>query len=123
VLADDAAAEADGNGVGAAPRLQLREDVADVRFHRFLGQEQALADLAIHEAVRDQLKNLDLAHRRLLLQLPQWALERNDLGGRAVAAPGRNRLEPAGMVGIAVENLFALSSVHDRCIGAAGTPL
>jgi hypothetical protein len=122
-LADDAAAEADGNGVGAAPRLELREDVADVRLHRFLGQKQALADLAVHEAVRNQLQNLDLPHRRLLFQLAERALERDDLGRGAAAAPRRNRLETAGMAGVAVENLFALSCVHDRCIGAAPNPL
>ena len=52
-LADDAAAEADGDGVGARPGLQLRQQMADVRLHRLLGQKQPLPDLAVHETVRD----------------------------------------------------------------------
>src|SRR5436305_13020367 len=109
--------------MGAGARLQLREEVADVTLDRLLGEEETLADLAVHEAVRDQLKDLDLPHRRLLLELAERALERNDLGGRAAAAPGRNRLETAGMAGVAVEKLFAPCCVHGRCIGAASNPL
>ena len=45
------------------------------------------ADLAVHEAVRDQLEHLDLAHRRLLLELPERALERDDLARRVPLRP------------------------------------
>ena len=38
---------------------------------------------------RDQLEHLDLAHRRLLLELPKRALERDDLGAVAGTAPRR----------------------------------
>jgi len=69
-LADNAAAEADGDRVGARARLELREEMPDVRLHRLLGEEQPDANFAVHEAVRDQLEHLDLAHRRFLLQLP-----------------------------------------------------
>src|SRR3569833_2247936 len=99
-LADDAAAEADCDGVGARARLELREDVPDVRLDRLLREEEPLTDLPVHEAVRDQLKDLDLPHRRLLLQLPERALERDDVGGRPATAPGSHRLEATGMVGV-----------------------
>src|SRR5437016_427495 len=92
-LADDAAAEADGDRMGAGARLKLREDVPDVRLDRLLRQEEPLPDLAVHEAVRDQLKHLDLAHRGLLLELAERALERDDLCGRPIAPASRDRLE------------------------------
>ena len=40
-----------------------------MRFDGLLGEEESHADLAIHETIRDQLENLDLARSRLLLQL------------------------------------------------------
>src|SRR5438876_1094620 len=43
----------------------------DVRLDRLLRQEERLADLPVDEALRDQLQNLDLPRRRLLLQLTQ----------------------------------------------------
>ena len=46
---------------------------------RLLGQEQHLADVPVDEALRDQLKDLDLARGRLLLQLLERGLERDDL--------------------------------------------
>src|ERR1700704_1028894 len=88
-LADDAAAEADGHRMGARARLQLREEVPHMRLDRLLGQKQPDADLAVHEPLRDQLEHLDLAHRRLLLELAERALELDDLGAVAVSAPGR----------------------------------
>src|SRR4051812_35589852 len=109
--------------MGARARLKLREDVTDVGLDRLLRQEQPLADLAVDEAVGDELQNLDLPHRRLLLQLPKRALERDALCGCAVASPGRDRLEAARMVGVAVEDLFALSCVHGLGIGGSLEPL
>src|SRR4051794_17808153 len=108
--------------MGAGARLELREDVADVRLDRLLGQEQPLADLAVHEAVGDELEHLDLPHRRLLLQLPKRALERDDLCGCAVPSPGRDRVEAARMAGVAVEDLFALCCVHGLGIGGSLEP-
>ena len=59
-LSDDAAAIADGDRVGPAAGLQLREQVAHVRLDRLLRKEEALADLAVDEAVSDELQHLDL---------------------------------------------------------------
>ena len=56
----------------------------DVRLDGFLGEEESLSDLAIDQAVRDELEDLDLARGRLLLELLQRAREGNDL--RATAA-------------------------------------
>jgi hypothetical protein len=122
-LADDAAAEADGDGMGARARLELREEVPDVGLHGLLRKEEALADLAIDEAVRNQLKNLDLTHRRLLLQLPKGALERDDLGAVAGSAPRGDLLETARMIRVAVQDFLALSSVHAGGIGRLEAPL
>src|SRR5690348_2482084 len=109
--------------MGAGARLELREDVADVRLHRLLREEEPLADLAVHEAVGDQLEHLDLPHRRLLLELAERALERNHLGGAAAAPPRRDRFEAARVGGVAVEDLLAFCGVHGPNIGAATTPL
>src|SRR3954452_7814036 len=109
--------------MGARARLQLREEMPHMALDRLLRQEEPLADLAVHEAVRDQLKNLDLPHRRLLFELAERALEGNDLCGRAVSTPRGHRLEPAGVVGVAVEDLFALCCVHGPSIGGSREPL
>ncbi len=122
-LADDAAAEADGNSVRARARLQLGEQVADVRLDRLLREEQPLADLPVHEPLRDQLEHLDLAHRRLLLELPQRALERNNLAAGGGAPARGDLLEASRMIRIAGHDLFALSSVHGQGIGAFRYPL
>ena len=52
--------------MGSAARLKLRQQVADVRLDRLLGEEEPLADLTVDETVRDELENLDLAGGRLL---------------------------------------------------------
>lgn len=117
-LADDAAAEADGDGVGPRAGLQLREQVAHVGLDRLLRQEEPDADLAIDETVRDQLEDLDLPHRGLLLQLPQRALERDDLGAAVAAAPARrDLLEATRVIHVAVEDLLTLCCVHGPSIG------
>src|SRR5215470_5694124 len=92
--------------------LQLCQQVADVRLDRLLGEEEADADLAVHEAVGDQLEYLDLTRRRLLLELLQGAGERDDLG--AAAAPFRDGVEASRMVDVAGQDLLALGSVHGR---------
>jgi hypothetical protein len=113
-LADQPAAEADGDCVRAAAGLQLREQVADVRLDRLLREEEALADLAVDEAVTDQLEDLDLAVRRLLLELPQGSLERDDVGApaTAAAASGGDRLEATRVVQVPAKDLFPFRSVH-----------
>jgi hypothetical protein len=123
-LADDAAAEADGNRMRAGARLQLGEQMANVGLHGLLGKEEALADLPVHEAVGDQLENLDLPHRRLLLELPKRPLERNHLRARAVGATARRDLLKASrMILVAVEDLLALCGVHGPSIGVRESPL
>jgi hypothetical protein len=91
-----------------------------MRLHGLLREEKANPDLAVHEAVRDQLEHFDLAVRRLLLELPKGPIEGDDLGGTARGrAPGRNLVETTGMVGVPVQDGFTLGSVHDGYIGAA----
>ena len=51
-----------------------------MRFDRLFREEKAVADLAIDQALRDQLEHLDLTRRRLLLELPEGSRERNHLG-------------------------------------------
>ena len=68
-LSNEPTPEANGYGVGSAARLKLRQQMADVRLHRLLGEEESLADLAVHEPVGDELQDLDLPRRRLLLEL------------------------------------------------------
>jgi len=109
--------------MGARARLQLREEMPHMALDRLLGEEEPLADLAVHEAVRDQLKDLDLPHRRLLLQLAERALEGDDLRAVDRPAAGCDLLEPPRMILVAVEDLFALSSVHARGIGPPEGPL
>lgn len=110
-LGDQIAAKTNRYCVCARARLEFRQEVADVRFHGFLGQEEPLADLAIHEAVRDQLEHLELSPGRLLLELLERACERDDLGA-VRTSPRRDRLEAARMVAIPVQDVVPLSSVH-----------
>ena len=122
-LADDAAAEADGHRMRARARLELREQVPDVRLDRFLRQEQLLSDLPVDQAVGDELQHLDLPRRRLLLELAKRVLKRDDVGPAGTATPRRNFLETARMRQVPTEDLLALSSIHDPCIGASTMPL
>ena len=69
----------------AASRLELRQQVADVRLDRLLREEEALANLAVHEAVGDEPEDLGLARGRLLLELPRRRDELDDRGGLGVA--------------------------------------
>src|ERR1700675_848126 len=98
--------------MGARARLELRKQMPDVGLDRLLREEEPDADLAVDEAFGDQLEDFDLPHRRLLLELPERALERDDLRA-LVGSPARgDRLEAPGMVGIAVQDVLALSGVH-----------
>src|SRR3954453_17985081 len=106
----------------ARARLQLREQVSNVRLHRLFAEEEAVTDLAIHEPIRDELQDLDLPHRRLLLQLAERAVEGDDLGA-SVLALGSNRLETALVVHVPAQDLLALCGVHARAIGRLAKPL
>ena len=90
--------------------------------HRLLREEEPVTDLAVHEAVRDQLENLDLPRRGLLLQLLERAGERNYLG--ATRTTLRDRVETPAVVDVTREDLLALGSVHgNRRIGLGAAPL
>jgi len=109
--------------VGPRAGLQLRQQVAHVRLDRLLREEESHSDLAVHEAVGDQLEHLDLACGRLLLELLQGAGERDDLGA-LVAALLRNRVETAAVVHVTGQDLFPLGSIHgNRDIGLGTVPL
>jgi len=98
--------------------------MANVRLHRLLGEEEPLADLSIDETVCDELKHLDLAGGRILSDLAsRGRRERDDRAAAARAATCGSRLEPAAVVPITVEDLLALSGVHEFRIGATPLPL
>src|SRR5690348_5722230 len=107
----------------ARARLELREQVAHVRFHRFLREEELLADLAVDEPVGDELQDLDLAPSGLLLELAKRALQRDHVGAAGTAPSRRNLLEPTRVRQITAEDLLALRSVHAPSIGGPIRPL
>ena len=95
-----------------------------MRLHRLLGEEEPLADLSIDETVCDELKNLDLAGGRILSDLASRGRRKwDDRTTAARAATCGSCLEPAAVVPISVEDLLALSGVHEFRIGAAPLPL
>ena len=122
-LADEATPEAHCYGVRTGARLELREQVSHVRLHRFLGQEELLADLAVHEPVGDELQHLDLPPRRLLLELAKRALQRDHVSAAGTTTPRRDFLEAARMRQVTAEDLLALSGIHARSIGVCSYPL
>jgi len=69
LLLNEPTPEANRYGVGSTSRLKLREQVTDMRLDRLFREEEALADLAVHETVADELQNLDLARRGILTDL------------------------------------------------------
>ena len=81
--------------------------------HRFFRKEEPVADLTIDQALRDQLKYLDLAGSGLLLELPEGRGERNDL--RVALSPSRGHsVETTRVVDITGQDLFSLCSIHDN---------
>ena len=95
-----------------------------MRLHRLLREEEALADLAVHEAVGDQLQHLDLTAGGFLLELAQRAREGDDLGLLpAVGAPRRNLVEPARVPDVTAQDLLPLRGVHGPLIGGRRRPL
>jgi hypothetical protein len=98
--------------------------VADVGLDGLFREEEPLADLAVDQTVRDELKNLDLACGRILADLAcgrrsKW----DDRATTARATPSRSRLEASAVVAVAVQDLTALGSVHDSPIGLESVPL
>ena len=122
-LTDEAAAEANCHRVGAGTRLKLGQEVADVGLDRLLREVEPLADLPVHEALRDQLQHLDLPHRRLLLEFPERALERDYLAAGGGPPACGDLLKAPRMIRIAGHDLFAFSSVHAEGIGGERYPL
>ena len=94
-----------------------------MRLDRLLREEELLTDLPVHQAVGDELQHLDLARRRLLLELAKRALKRNHVGTAGTTTPRRNFLEAARMRQVTAEDLLALSCIHDPCIGRLSKPL
>jgi hypothetical protein len=98
--------------------------MADMRLHRLLREEEPLADLAVDEAVSDELQDLDLASGGILADLTlRRRREGNHCATASRAATCCSRLEPATVVAITVQDLLALSGVHESGIGVAATPL
>ena len=124
LLLNEPTPEANRYGVGSASRLKLREQVTDMRLDRLFREEEALADLAVHETVGDELEHLDLTSRRILSNLAsrRWR-ERDDRAATRRAAPRRRGLEPTAVIAVPVQDLSALSSVHESGIGAGVVPL
>ena len=82
------------------------------------------ADLAVHEPVGDELKNLDLAGRGILADFARRGRgERDDGPVPPRAAARSSRLEPAAVVAIAVQDLLTLGSIHVSGIGNPAYPL
>ena len=94
-----------------------------MRLDGLLGEEEANPDLAVHQAVGDELEHLDLAVRRLLLELPEGPVERDDLTGGTGPATGGHLVEPTGVIRVAAQDLMALCCIHASYIGAAYGPL
>jgi hypothetical protein len=91
--------------------------VSDVALDRFLREEQTVADLAVCEALRDELKDFDLASGREVLRLlPSGAGGKLDHVRRRIAAR-RDRLEAAGVLAIPGQDFLTLSCVHEVAIG------
>ncbi len=72
--------EANSYGVGSTARLQLRQQMAHMRFDGLLGEEEPLADLAVDETVSHELEHLDLPCGGLLLEFPLHSWGKGDYG-------------------------------------------
>ncbi len=124
MLTNEPAPEANRYGVGSASCLKLRQQMADVRLDGLLREEEPLADLAVHEPIRDELQNLDLPRGRILSELPRRRRSERDHGAAASrAAPRRGGFEPPAVIAVPVQDLSALSSIHVSGIGRRAVPL
>ena len=124
MLTNEPTPEANRYGVGSASCLKLRQQVADVGLDGLLREEEPLADLAVHEAVCDELQNLDLTRSRILTDLPRRGRSERDHSATATrAAASRGGFEPPAVIAVAIQDLTALCSVHVFGIGLSGIPL
>jgi hypothetical protein len=98
--------------------------MADVRLDGLLGEEQSLPDFTIHETVGNELEDLDLARCRILADLPRrrWR-ERDDRTTAGRTSPRGSGFEPPAVIAVPVQDLSALSSVHEDGIGGPHVPL
>jgi hypothetical protein len=91
--------------------------------HSLFRKEEAVADLPVDKPLRDQLEDFDLPGGRLLLELLERSRKGDDLTGTTRRPPLGDSLEAPGVVHVARQDLFALSSVHDPRIGRLWTTL
>ena len=96
-----------------------------VRLDRLLGEEELLTDLAVDQSVCDELKDLELACRRLLLELAERGRrgERDHRAGSLRVSAGSSSLEATAVVAVSVQDLLTLRGVHAMRIGARGIAL
>jgi hypothetical protein len=85
--------------------------MTDVRLDRLLREEKTGADLAVHEAVGDELKHFELAACGLLLDTKRRT-EWNDLAAGCAGSPLGNLLETSRVVDITTQDFPSFSSVH-----------
>ena len=97
--------------------MQLRQQVSHMGLHRLFREEEAVADLPVYEALGDQLEDFELPGGRLLLELLEGSRKRDDFSGATGRSPLRNCFEAPGVVHVATEDVFSLSSVHSSRIG------
>ena len=97
--------------------MKLGEEMTDVALDRLLRKVEPFANLTVHEALRDELQDLDLAGgwRVLLLRRrgPGWEVDQLD----DRCPPSRDRLETARVLAIAGQDLLTLRCVHVPDIG------
>jgi hypothetical protein len=100
--------EADRDGMGPRLGVQLPKHVAHMALDRLLGEEEALPNLTVRQAGRDQLQDLDLTRCRFELSNER---EGDDL---RTPRPGARccSLEPAQVVAVLAEDAFPLSGIH-----------
>jgi len=123
-LGNEPTPEANRYGVGSTSCLKLRKKMSDVGLDGLFRQKQALSDLTVHESVGNKLKNFAFPGRRFLLELAgHRSRERDHSTSSCTAAPRRSRFEPATVVPVSAQDLFALSGVHASRIGLLGQPL
>jgi hypothetical protein len=92
-----------------------------VRLDGLFREEEAMADLAVDKALRDQLKDLDLPPGRLRLELLDWRHEGDDLAGAAGRTPLGDGFEAPRVVHVSRQDLFTLGSVHETRIDRPST--
>jgi len=104
--------------VGSTSRLKLREQVPNVGLDRLLGEEEPLADLPVHQSIRHELEDLDLAGGWIGPSFPGggWA-EGDDRSVPPRASARRSRLEAAAVIAIPIQDLLTLRGVHECGIG------